>query len=149
MMPGKRPLTLMQGFLLRKELRETVQGVTRLPKRHEALILFEYAGRQGGREEPLPLRRIPRGKPGLLIGELFPAKVRKFPATTGNILLNDQCGERKHIGLQKYQHTDQCGKSQTVEENSSQDIAFMPVPVGCGTGDNDTLSIDHFPHDAA
>src|SRR5690348_15509145 len=65
------------------------------------------------------------------------------------ILVCDQTGERKHVGLQGYHDAHQSREHNAVEEDVTQDFALMSVPLGSGAGDDDALRINHLAHHAA
>src|SRR5208337_1404700 len=58
-------------------------------------------------------------------------------------LMHNQLGERRNVSQQVNANADQRRKGQAVEKYVTQNIAFMPVPLGCRGGDDNALRVDH------
>src|SRR5438876_1272936 len=55
--------------------------------------------------------------------------------------LHHHLRERRNVGLEQYQDSHQARQREAVEENVSEDLVFVPVPVGRGAGDDDALGV--------
>src|SRR5208282_610999 len=60
----------------------------------------------------------------------------------------DLC-ERIHVGHEKDEDADQRGQGNAVPEDVAQNVAFMPIPLGRGAGDDDALRVNHLAHHAS
>src|SRR5664279_4924094 len=75
----------------------------------------------------------------------------KLPSTisAASALLHHEVRERCDIRHQENQNTHQTRQRDTVEEDVTQNVPLVSVPLGSGTGHDNALRVDHLAHDAA
>src|SRR5271157_1475036 len=71
---------------------------------------------------------------------------RAYPASA---LLQYEVRERSNVSHEKHHNPHQTSQRNAVEEDVTQNVTFVSIPLGSGTGDDNALRVNHLAHDAA
>src|ERR1039457_3258251 len=73
----------------------------------------------------------------------------KFATASWKIrFMHYDLGEWIHVGHHEDEGADQCSQCQRVQEDITQNVALMSVPLGGGGGRHDALHVDHLAPDS-